>query len=87
MDDRRPDNRTRRRRNTPTTAKVKSKTPLKVISDLPSNLPVTEAEVRLVVAMLGGPGAVRRKLEELGNTQADADSSVVSARHRCKPAS
>lgn len=63
MDDPRTDDRPRRRRRS-------TKPPLKITSDLPDDLPVTDAEVRLMIWFMGD--RIRRILEGRGINQPDA---------------
>ena len=50
-----------------------------------ADVPVTDAEIKLVVAMLGGADGIRCKLAEFGINQAEGDAAAVaSRRHRRK---
>lgn len=53
---------------------------------MPDDLPVTDAEVRLFVALLGGPDGVRRILEGGEVTQADVDETSALGHCFKKPA-
>ena len=57
----------------------------RIISELPDKLPLTEAEVRLFVALLGGRDGARRILEGGEITQADVDDTSALGYRSKKP--